>query len=214
MISKQAQYLLEANKKKVIDASVRSLNLCDDKLGGHDVTMSLDAYNISNFKLKNIIDEKQAALILSFLTLVNKIGLAGAAGVKFREVESFLRDDNSIDAWEGSLGYRSWMNEMRDYLLQDLFYQLMNSNKNATSQWKLNNINDRISNVRKILDSMCDLLTSLNVTVELVTIEETEIYIKFNTSDSMQKLIPFLGQSLAQYIRFIFNEQNIKLVAQ
>lgn len=217
MISKIAKDLLDKSLSNKFEG--HDLHLVSDSFLGADLYFNLDEKtNITNWRIdigNQKLDEERISLLCGVLELVSRLGIRHIFKVTFREVESFVRDENHLPAWENVTASRKWLNDAISTMVSSFGSALLLKQGVNLVEWNDLNLEQRIQNVSDILErvSPCfELLLSDNI--ELVSIEEDQILLSVGPSLLESKHFEVFMTTLLEYFQFSLCSTEIKLVAQ
>lgn len=221
LLSQRAKNIL--NKALSTDQANYDVHIVDEKLESCEVFLSFKDNRIDRFSLRlndsiHQIDEKQleqAAIFMASLDILQKAGMGHILELSFREVESFMRDDGSLKAWDSVSDHQKFYRESLNCLVSVVTSTLLMKAGASLVFFDDLNLKEKLAEASKICLKISIVLNILSLDdAELVNIEENEIIISFPEKLIKSKYFDAMLESCAEYFHFCFATTGIKLVAQ
>lgn len=210
MISKKALQLIEQFNSKEFDNN--DLHLKDDLFEGAEFFLTLKDSKIANICGSHLNTDGFHSLLCADLELVKKIGPRYLLQANFREIENYIRDDNSKQSFETVFSYsKNWQSAHAQIVKQYIFSALLQCGVKFSS-WNMDYQTKTVI-LREYFCVINGLFSSLNLgSLELIALEENNVYLSHHFDPNPFELS--LLDAVADYLNFCLGSNLLKLVAQ
>ncbi len=209
----------------VNNQQMTSFDLHLTNLGGesrsydHDLWLNLnDEFKISKWYI-NFVDAQKPSefdlIVSGALSLLELHGVSYIFHMTLREVESFVRDDNSTPIVKELFRYQKFFDEFLGRLIQNATNSLFLKSGMEIQVWDIISYEQKIQASQSFVDKINILLkTTFSGQVKLVNVEESKIIIDFGPFNVRQNYFVPLLEGMTHYVQLSFSSTDINLVAQ
>ena len=193
-----------------------NMHFFSDSLGTNEIFFSLSGNEFFNsFFVLGEDNQENIALILATMDLLKKLGKNSLFSLTFREVESYLRDDNLKEAWDNISLKQNWFEDFYKRLIFLVLEFFVMREGLSFKSWEKLSIESKILSIEKDLLSFNTATDWLGqIPFELVAVEENEI-ILFSPRSSLKSSFKMIVLDVfLKKLQFSYSSEDIKLVAQ
>lgn len=216
MISKKASELLLQFKNASFSNGACQLHLKDEHFEGAEFVLEIKGDKVVSVGGVNLDNNELHLLLCSCLFLIQKIGLKYLLIANFREIENFLRDNNSEAATATILSLSKKWQTTQGIFVKNIIYSLLLLNGVSFKSFA-----GLYENRIRILDEMIQKINNVLGTFELgqiefIALEEKNVYLshKISVQNSSATFSLNLLDGVGEYINFCLGSNTLKLVAQ
>ena len=211
MFSNRANEIL--NKINCEDKKYYS-QLVNDAYGNNVIYVNNNEHDGLKWFIEFSHADEQTVLIATTMELIERAGTAHLLKISFREVESYLRDNPGVIAWEGIYSLKKWYTQFLEILLCDILEKELYKNEVLVRNWGQMALRDKIDHIANTMEKVNQALQHIYaIELTFVALEEDELY--FIPAPSLSEMVlTSIFKTLHQYLAHALSYPQIKLVAQ
>lgn len=213
MISNRTQELLSEYSNKL---TKHDIHILDDHYEGAEILLALsDDNSISKIQIVGIGESVHHSILLGIMGILNATTLKKLGDLDLREVDNFLRDDNTTQVIRPTKSAKEWFTKSIELLSNSIFSSLFLKSGTTIDFWGELDLRQRIIKSKDLIERINASLGHHGIAaIELVAVEGSSIFIKAGSLKQKPAFLTGIVGAMQDYFHLSLSDSELKIIPQ